>query len=214
MSGAGAANGWWQASDGNWYPPQASEGWWQASDGQWYPPHASEGWWQASDGQWYPPSARPATPTPAPAPAPVPASAPERSARTPQGPVAPADDVAPAEGPEGGLLLTRARCLHRLERADGATEPLERMRDAYGADEGATSTLQPPAEDPIEVLAWALDELAAGDDDVSRLVEQRAARAFELEQAEAEARAARTKLIAAGVATVVVLVLVLVLFVL
>ena len=48
--------GWWMASDGNWYPPEAvpaprppqppppppesspSPGWWKASDGNWYPP--------------------------------------------------------------------------------------------------------------------------------------------------------------------------------
>jgi len=31
-------------------PPPA--GWWQAADGQWYPPELRP--WQASDGQWYP----------------------------------------------------------------------------------------------------------------------------------------------------------------
>ncbi len=43
--------GWWQASDGRWYPlhlhPQAAE----RSDAHVSP----EGWWQASDGRWYPP---------------------------------------------------------------------------------------------------------------------------------------------------------------
>ena len=39
----------------------AGPGWWQASDGKWYPPEARPGggWWQASDGKWYPPEARP-----------------------------------------------------------------------------------------------------------------------------------------------------------
>lgn len=37
-------------------------GWWQASDGKWYPPDQSPapGWWQASDGKWYPPDQAPA----------------------------------------------------------------------------------------------------------------------------------------------------------
>jgi hypothetical protein len=41
--------GWWQASDGNWYPPEAHPdpsrrpGWWQASDGNWYPPESQPG---------------------------------------------------------------------------------------------------------------------------------------------------------------------------
>ena len=41
-----AVSGWWQASDGHWYPPEQhpsrrggpGAGWWQASDGQWYRP--------------------------------------------------------------------------------------------------------------------------------------------------------------------------------
>jgi len=57
--------GWWQASDGRWYPPKESEeapepGWWLAADGRWYPPVESAdppepGWWLAADGRWYPP---------------------------------------------------------------------------------------------------------------------------------------------------------------
>lgn len=54
--------GWWQASDGNWYPPEThpnhgeppAPGWWIASDGNWYPPQ----------GQATPPTAQPAAPTP------------------------------------------------------------------------------------------------------------------------------------------------------
>jgi hypothetical protein len=52
MSDAPQGPGWWQASDGKWYPPQPQAqpvappansvapgpGWWQASDGNWYPP--------------------------------------------------------------------------------------------------------------------------------------------------------------------------------
>jgi hypothetical protein len=61
-------------------------GWWQASDGKWYPPKESElapapGWWLAADGKWYPPAApEPVAPptvaaNPAPAPARTPAAA-------------------------------------------------------------------------------------------------------------------------------------------
>lgn len=64
MSDQSQGPGWWQASDGKWYPPSASaeppgEGWWLASDGQWYPPREEPpvpGWWLASDGRWYPPA--------------------------------------------------------------------------------------------------------------------------------------------------------------
>jgi hypothetical protein len=44
-------------------------GWWQASDGKWYPPHLHRDyqpehpgdptWWQAADGNWYPPDLTP-----------------------------------------------------------------------------------------------------------------------------------------------------------
>ena len=102
MSDVSQGPGWWQASDGKWYPPKESEqppapGWWLAADGKWYPPVEVEqaprpGWWLAADGKWYPPveSAPPVLvsppvfePTPIeidqlpPAPEPVPAPAPE-----------------------------------------------------------------------------------------------------------------------------------------
>jgi len=45
---------------------QRPPGWWQASDGHWYPPEQlpspvspQPGWWQASDGRWYPPAGQP-----------------------------------------------------------------------------------------------------------------------------------------------------------
>lgn len=41
MSDAPQGEGWWQASDGKWYPPeQPPPGYWQAADGRWYPPQA------------------------------------------------------------------------------------------------------------------------------------------------------------------------------
>jgi hypothetical protein len=56
-----AGNGWWQASDGYWYPPDARPDMpWQ---GEACGPHGEQppgpGWWLASDYQWYPPDARP-----------------------------------------------------------------------------------------------------------------------------------------------------------
>jgi len=41
--------------------PEQNDNWWQASDGQWYPPEAldslkEQGWFQDDDGQWYPPT--------------------------------------------------------------------------------------------------------------------------------------------------------------
>src|SRR4051794_8246353 len=74
MSEQPGGRGWWQASDGKWYPPEPWEdpspppGWWQAEDGQWYPPdehpdpRKRPGWWEASDGKWYPPEAHPQFP--------------------------------------------------------------------------------------------------------------------------------------------------------
>jgi hypothetical protein len=56
-----AGNGWWQASDGYWYPPEARpDVLWQ---GEACGPHGEQppgpGWWLASDYQWYPPDAKP-----------------------------------------------------------------------------------------------------------------------------------------------------------
>jgi hypothetical protein len=57
--------------------PHPGPGWWVASDGKWYPPEAhpsmqlaavaaplahGPGWWVASDGKWYPPEAHPSMP--------------------------------------------------------------------------------------------------------------------------------------------------------
>jgi hypothetical protein len=79
LSDVSQGPGWWQASDGKWYPPKEAEsppapGWWLAADGKWYPPKESDeppqpGWWLASDGKWYPPrepdpESRVAAPTP------------------------------------------------------------------------------------------------------------------------------------------------------
>jgi hypothetical protein len=43
LSDVSQGPGWWEASDGKWYPPKESDqppapGWWLAADGKWYPP--------------------------------------------------------------------------------------------------------------------------------------------------------------------------------
>ena len=48
MSDQAQGPGWWQASDGKWYPPQE-----QAATTGDQPP--GPGYWKASDGNWYPP---------------------------------------------------------------------------------------------------------------------------------------------------------------
>ncbi len=47
MSDVSQGPGWWEASDGKWYPPKESDqapapGWWLAADGKWYPPVEAE----------------------------------------------------------------------------------------------------------------------------------------------------------------------------
>ncbi len=69
MSDVSQGPGWWQASDGKWYPPQdaaqaPAPGWWLASDGEWYPPRETAeaphpDWWLAADGKWYAPEPDP-----------------------------------------------------------------------------------------------------------------------------------------------------------
>src|SRR5664280_760081 len=60
----------WKGSEGSMSDVSQGPGWWQASDGKWYPPQPQQnpapaptgadtplgpGWWQATDGKWYPP---------------------------------------------------------------------------------------------------------------------------------------------------------------
>lgn len=73
-------------------------GWWQAADGQWYPPEqhpshdpndsSSYGWWQAADGNSYPPNRHPdyrAAPSAASAPPTMPPPSPGSSPPAPAG---------------------------------------------------------------------------------------------------------------------------------
>jgi hypothetical protein len=58
MSDASQGPGWWQASDGRWYPPEQAPGSVQTMSRP-VPAGADSAlgprWWQASDGRWYPP---------------------------------------------------------------------------------------------------------------------------------------------------------------
>jgi len=53
MSDVSQGPGWWQASDGKWYPPQPQQNPAPAPTGADTP--LGPGWWQATDGKWYPP---------------------------------------------------------------------------------------------------------------------------------------------------------------
>jgi hypothetical protein len=106
LSDVSQGPGWWEASDGKWYPPKESDqppapGWWLAADGKWYPPvERSEppapGWWLAADGKWYPPQDE----TPA-------EDAPAPSASTNGGPRA-TDGRVPEAGPAPAAASTAA----------------------------------------------------------------------------------------------------------
>ena len=71
MSDVSQGEGWWEASDERWYPPEddlmVSPGWHQGELSEWLPPTGSEGgtpgWWVSANGDWYPPERHP-TPNP------------------------------------------------------------------------------------------------------------------------------------------------------
>ena len=119
----------------------ATSGWWQASDGHWYPPeqHPARrsgpggGWWQASDGHWYPPEQHPDVSHPAAfaqpdggatrAPAPPSAAAPSTPAPPPMAAPSPAPAAPPPTAP--------------LDRASSPTTPL-------APPSGVTGVVPPP----------------------------------------------------------------------
>jgi hypothetical protein len=142
--------GWWQASDGKWYPPRESDeapeaGWWLAADGKWYPPSEAEsppepGWWLAADGKWYPPLDTDLVTEPdrvtasgPPEPAPVVAASLLESALEPVAvtpapaprPTAPAAASAPRNGTNGSAVP---------ERATDASEQIRRRNQASRDD--------------------------------------------------------------------------------
>ncbi len=116
MSDTSMGPGWWEASDGKWYPPRESDeapapGWWLAADGKWYPPADADtppepGWWLAADGKWYPPADADHEPEPEPEPkadAPEPQPAPVAAKPAPEPtPVASAAAATPAPAPRNG----------------------------------------------------------------------------------------------------------------
>ncbi len=112
MSDVSQGPGWWQASDGKWYPPKESEqppapGWWLAANGKWYPPVEGDhppqaGWWLAADGKWYPPAETAAVVTAPPVFEPTPIEIDQLpAAPTPPAPVTPPVPVpVPVAAPE------------------------------------------------------------------------------------------------------------------
>jgi len=127
MSDASQGPGWWQATDGRWYPPEtlaAAQA--AAAPADPTPPESpgsvqgaatgdgppAPGWWRASDGNWYPPASDPAAtgattagaapaPTPNLAAAPTPGPAP--AATVTAGAAAPA--ASSSGGSKKGLLV-------------------------------------------------------------------------------------------------------------
>jgi len=117
--------GWWQASDGNWYPPELHPDRRERAD--FVPPHRRRrildnpfglpetmqppegdglpGWWQASDGNWYPPEMRPGASSWSPPQASLHASASPGSATTAGSPSwsppQPTNGATPPHPPEG-----------------------------------------------------------------------------------------------------------------
>ncbi len=57
MSDTSGGPGWWEATDGKWYPPERHPKYVAASP----PTDAAPrpGWWKAADGEWYPPERHP-----------------------------------------------------------------------------------------------------------------------------------------------------------
>lgn len=106
MSDMSQGPGWWQATDGKWYPPESLP---QAQpEPAVVPPVAdappAPGWWKASDGNWYPPAEpTPLTPTPAPAGTPPPGAAPPGTPGTV--PPGPAPAAASPKKSGKGLLI-------------------------------------------------------------------------------------------------------------
>lgn len=212
MSDAPAGPGWWQASDGRWYPPQTPPT---------PTPPPTAGWWQASDGRWYPPTEQPGTgPSHAAhavvgaAPvAPRPASsvvAPARTTLAPAGDPPPADDVAPAGSPVGDLLVARSTAAGAAAWLRGTGATLARAEQDHGQDPSVIPEVATPGASVQSELPGIIDELERAPAALDELHRRRSAAARDLEQAEGEARAAKTKAIALAIAVVVVLLLVLV----
>ncbi len=158
MSDVSQGQGWWQASDGKWYPPKDAEkapapGWWLASDGKWYPPIESEqapkpGWWLAADGKWYAPEQRttPASATGTPGPGsgptkPVPAK-PVAAKPVPAKPV-PAKSVAAQPASAKPVPATPAAA------APGAAAPAGAAPAAAAPPTAKPATAKPVAAKPV-----------------------------------------------------------------
>ncbi|HYI63195.1 MAG TPA: hypothetical protein VEW93_15500 [Acidimicrobiales bacterium] len=194
MSYMSSGAGWWQASDGNWYPPDASAGWWQASDGRWYPPAAFSG---------HPPSDTTEASRP------TAATSTGRSPLIPQDPPPPAEDVVDPGSPTGRTLVARATAVAVLDWASSVAEPLARFAATHGSGAAAAAPLRRPGADPATELHRALEELRSGESTLLSLTSHRDAVAARLADAGRAALALQIKLILAGAALVLLLLILL-----
>jgi hypothetical protein len=141
-------------------------GWWQASDGKWYPPRESDeapepGWWLAADGKWYPPAdvTPPPEPEPEPAPAPTPAPTPAATAAptpapTPAAtPTTAAPTSAPRNGSNGSTPTDASEQIRRRNQAsrdDAVTQFPARFLAAARAVQVLESELALTGAEPAE----------------------------------------------------------------
>ena len=159
MSDTSMGPGWWEASDGKWYPPRESDeapepGWWLAADGKWYPPAGSRDPARARAGGWRPtasgtrPRTRPPSPNrnlsrnrsrwrphphPQPTPAPVPAAA------------APTPAAAPTNGSNGSQRIQRIERIERRVRG----RPDRCVRADPPAEPGVARRRRHPVPGPV-----------------------------------------------------------------
>ncbi len=121
-------------------------GWWQASDGKWYPPADADrpapGWWLASDGNWYPPEAAP-PPGPAVRTPVKPVAKPVKPVAKPVEPVKPVKPVAEPVEPVAEPVEPVARSV--AESVQPTARPVEPVTSVSAAP---VTPVDPPA-DPV-----------------------------------------------------------------
>lgn len=135
--------GWWQASDGNWYPPEThpdraqppAPGWWVASDGNWYPPRQ----------QTPPPAAPPAAPVPSDRPR-VPPS--EQLSSPPLTPASQALQNAPTPSGPRPPVLIGAVLVALLLAGVGVFLLLRSSDEDTGVAAGVADSARPTTETP------------------------------------------------------------------
>jgi hypothetical protein len=141
-------------------------GWWQASDGKWYPPADTEqpgpGWWLASDGNWYPPEQRmPVKPVAKPARPNAAAPAPARAATTDLGtPAGPAVAPTPPTPTPAAPVASSPAATPEPDRSPGFGAPVKPVAAAPKGPDAAPATPpagpRPPGPDARATLSGGL----------------------------------------------------------